>query len=168
VTSQQSDLLYTSTEAWNHARKISSSAHCAARVGTLAASHHRISRQEMVQQMQTEKVWRAVPRKTKKKKKNYNTILTYRKSLRALILPVVLYGCETWSLTLREERRLRVFDNRVLRRIFGPTWDEVTGGVEKTKSGAQWSVLLTKYYSGDRIVNNEMGGACSTYGGEVG
>jgi hypothetical protein len=43
------------------------------------------------------------------------------------ILPVVLYGCETWSLTLREERRLRVFENRVLRRIFGPKKDEVTG-----------------------------------------
>jgi len=42
-------------------------------------------------------------------------------------LPVVLYECETWSLTLREERRLRVFENRVLRRIFGPKRDEVTG-----------------------------------------
>jgi hypothetical protein len=40
---------------------------------------------------------------------------------------VVLYGCETWSLTLREEHRLRVFENRVLRRIFGPKRDEVTG-----------------------------------------
>jgi hypothetical protein len=47
--------------------------------------------------------------------------------LRATLLPVVLYGCETWSLTLREERRLRVFENRVLRRIFGPKRDEVTG-----------------------------------------
>ena len=43
------------------------------------------------------------------------------------VLPVVLYGCETWSLTLREERKLRVFENRVLRRIFGPRRDEVTG-----------------------------------------
>ena len=43
------------------------------------------------------------------------------------ILPVVLYGCETWSLPLREERRLRVFENRVLRRVFGPRRDEVTG-----------------------------------------
>jgi hypothetical protein len=43
------------------------------------------------------------------------------------ILPVVLYGCETWSLTLREEHRLTVHENRVLRRIFGPTRDEVTG-----------------------------------------
>jgi len=42
-------------------------------------------------------------------------------------LPVVLYGCETWSLTLREERRLRVFENRMLRGIFGPKRDEVTG-----------------------------------------
>jgi hypothetical protein len=40
---------------------------------------------------------------------------------------VVLYGCETWSLTLREEHRLRVFENRVLRRMFGPKRDEVTG-----------------------------------------
>jgi hypothetical protein len=46
---------------------------------------------------------------------------------RTIILPVVLFGCETWSLTLREERRLRVFENRVLRRIFGPKRDEVTG-----------------------------------------
>jgi hypothetical protein len=46
---------------------------------------------------------------------------------RTLILPVVLYGCETWTLTIREEHRLRVFENRVLRRIFGPKRDEVTG-----------------------------------------
>jgi hypothetical protein len=44
---------------------------------------------------------------------------------------VVLYGCETWSLTLREEHRLRVFENRLLRRIFGPKRDEVTGGWRK-------------------------------------
>jgi hypothetical protein len=46
---------------------------------------------------------------------------------KTIILPVVLYGCETWSLTLREERRLRVFENRVLRRIFGPKKVDVTG-----------------------------------------
>jgi hypothetical protein len=45
----------------------------------------------------------------------------------AIILPVVLYGCETWSLALREEHRLKVFENRVLRKIFGPKRDEVTG-----------------------------------------
>ena len=48
------------------------------------------------------------------------------KIYRTIILPVVLHGCETWSLTLRKERRLRVFENRVLRRIFGPKRDEVT------------------------------------------
>ena len=45
---------------------------------------------------------------------------------RTIILPVVVYGCETWSLAFREERRLRVFENRVLRRIFGPKRDDVT------------------------------------------
>jgi hypothetical protein len=49
------------------------------------------------------------------------------KIYRSIILPVVLYGCETWSLTFREERRLRVFENRVLRRVFGPRRGEVTG-----------------------------------------
>ena len=48
------------------------------------------------------------------------------KIYRNIILPVVLYGCETWSLTLREERGLRVFENRVLRSIFGPKRDQVT------------------------------------------
>jgi len=43
-----------------------------------------------------------------------------------------MYGCETWSLLLREERRLRVFENRVLRRIFGPKRDEVIGEERKT------------------------------------
>jgi hypothetical protein len=49
------------------------------------------------------------------------------KIYKTIILPVVLYGCETLSLTLREEHRLRVFEKRVLRRIFGPKSDEVTG-----------------------------------------
>ena len=49
------------------------------------------------------------------------------KIYRTIILPVVLYGCETWSLPLREERKLKVFENMVLRRIFGPRRDEVTG-----------------------------------------
>jgi hypothetical protein len=47
------------------------------------------------------------------------------------ILPAVLYGCETWSLTLREKHRLRVFENRVLRRIFESKRDEGTGGWRK-------------------------------------
>jgi hypothetical protein len=49
------------------------------------------------------------------------------KIYKTIILPVVLYRCETWSLTLREEHRLRVFENRVLRRIFGPKRDENGG-----------------------------------------
>jgi hypothetical protein len=49
------------------------------------------------------------------------------KVYRTIILPVVLYGSETWSVTLREEQRLRVFENRALRRIFGPKRDEATG-----------------------------------------
>ena len=52
------------------------------------------------------------------------------KIYRTIILPVVLYGCETWSLTLRDESRLRVFDKRVLRIVFGPERDEVTGNGE--------------------------------------
>jgi hypothetical protein len=50
---------------------------------------------------------------------------------KTIILPVVLYGYKTWSLTLREEHRLRVFENKVLKRIFGPKRDEVTGGWRK-------------------------------------
>ena len=49
------------------------------------------------------------------------------KIYRNIILPVVLYGCETWSLTLREEMKLRMFENMLLRRIFGPRSEEVTG-----------------------------------------
>jgi len=53
--------------------------------------------------------------------------LIFHSIYRTVILPVVLYGCETWSLTLREERKLRVFENRVLRKTFGPRRDKVTG-----------------------------------------
>ena len=50
---------------------------------------------------------------------------------RIIILPVVLCGCKTWTLTLREERRLKVFENRVLREIFGLRWGELTGETRK-------------------------------------
>ena len=60
------------------------------------------------------------------------------------MLSVVLYGCETWSLTLREERRLRVFENRVLRRVFGPTRDEVTG--EWSKNYIMRSLVISTPY----------------------
>jgi hypothetical protein len=57
------------------------------------------------------------------------------KVYKTTILPVVLCGCETWSLTLREEHSLRVFENRVLRRIFGPKRDEVKGKWRKLRNG---------------------------------
>jgi hypothetical protein len=56
------------------------------------------------------------------------------KIYKTTILPVVLYGCETWSLTLKEEHRRRVFENRVLRIIFGPKRDELTGERRKLHS----------------------------------
>jgi hypothetical protein len=52
---------------------------------------------------------------------------------KTIILLVIIYGCETWSLALREEHKLRVFENRVLRRIFGPKRDGVTGGWRKLR-----------------------------------
>jgi hypothetical protein len=72
-----------------------------------------------------------------------------------IILPVVWYGCETWSLTLREEHRLRVFEDRVLRRIFGPKRDEVTGEWRKLHN----EELHNLYSSPDiiRQVNSSQG-----------
>jgi hypothetical protein len=86
---------------------------------------------------------------------------------RTIILAVVLYGCETWSLTLREERRLSVLENRVLRRIFGPRRDEVTGEWRKLHN-EEWNDLYCSpsIFSGVEIENNEMVGSCSAYGGE--
>ena len=60
------------------------------------------------------------------------------KIYRTIILLIVLYGCETWSIIFWEERRLRVFENRVLRRVFGPKRDEVTG---------EWIKLLNEELS---------------------
>jgi len=84
------------------------------------------------------------------------------KIYRTIILPVVLYGCETWSLKLREERMLRVSENWVLRRIYGPKRDEVTGDWRKVLNDE-----LNDLYSSTNIVRvinsekNEMGGACN-------
>ncbi|KAJ4448654.1 hypothetical protein ANN_00044 [Periplaneta americana] len=84
---------------------------------------------------------------------------------KTVILPVVLYGCETWTLTLREEQRLRVFENKVLRKIFGAKKDEVTGEWRKLHN-----TELHALYSSPDIIRNiksrrfEMGRACSTYG----
>jgi hypothetical protein len=71
------------------------------------------------------------------------------KVYRSIILPVVLYGCEIWSLTLREKRRLRVFENGVLRRLFWSKKDEVTGEWRKLHNEELNDLYFSKYYSGD-------------------
>ena len=76
---------------------------------------------------------------------------------KTIILPVLLYGCETRPLTLREECRLRVFENKILRRIFGPRKDE----------NGEWRRLHNEelHSHGDQIYKVEMGRACSQNGG---
>jgi len=64
---------------------------------------------------------------------------------------------------LREERRLRVFENRVLRRIFGPKRGELTGEWRKLHNEELNDLTRIKFCSGDQIEKNEMGGSCSTY-----
>jgi hypothetical protein len=71
------------------------------------------------------------------------------KIYKTLILPVVLFGCETWSLTLREVLKLRVFENRVLRRIFEPKRGEATGEWRKLHSGE-----LHNFYSSPDIIRH--------------
>ena len=87
------------------------------------------------------------------------------KIYRTILLAVVLYGCDTWSLTLRDERRLMVFENRLLRRIFGPMRDEVTG---------EWRKLLNEelnelYCSPDivRVTKMRWGRYVARMGGDV-
>jgi hypothetical protein len=85
------------------------------------------------------------------------------KMYRIIILPVVLCGCEIWSLILREDCRLRVFENMVLRRIFGPKNHEVKGDWRRLRNKELYAVLLIKYHSGNRIRKTEVGRTCSTY-----
>ena len=68
-------------------------------------------------------------------------------------LPVVLYGCETWSLSLRKEHRLRVFENKILRKIFGAKRDEITGEWRKLHNAE----LHALFYSPNiiRILNRD-------------
>jgi hypothetical protein len=85
---------------------------------------------------------------------------------KTIILPVVLYGCGTWSLTVREEHKLRVFENKVLRRILGPKRDRVTGGWRKLHNEE-----LHNLYSSPSIIKiiveeDEVGGTCGTNGRE--
>ena len=100
---------------------------------------------------------------------SFNLLSTHLKIkiYRNLIFPVVFYGYETWSLILWEERTLRVFENMVLGRLFGPKRDEVTGDWKKLHNKE-----LSDLYSLPNIVRvmkmgkNVMDRACSTYGGE--
>jgi len=77
-----------------------------------------------------------------------------------------LYGCETWSLILREERRLQVFENRVLRRIFRPKRGEVTGEWRKLHNEGLNDLYCPPILFGHQIEKNEMGGKCSACGRE--
>jgi hypothetical protein len=87
------------------------------------------------------------------------------KTYRTIILPVILYGCETWSLTLREKCRLRVIENKVLSRIFRPTGDEVT-----RKGSRLHNKEFYALYSPNNIrvikSRRQMGGASGMYGGK--
>jgi hypothetical protein len=86
-------------------------------------------------------------------------------SYKTIILPVILYGYGTWSLTLKEEHRLRVFDIRVLRRIFGPKREEVAGDWRRLHNEE-----LHNLYTSPNIISmmlsrvGEIGGICSTHG----
>jgi hypothetical protein len=73
-------------------------------------------------------------------------------------LPVAVYECETWLLTLREEHRLRMFENRVLRRMFEPKRDEVIGDWRKLHNDEINELYSLKFCSGNQIEDNEMGG----------
>jgi hypothetical protein len=88
------------------------------------------------------------------------------KVCRSTILPVDLCGCESWSVALSEGHRRKVFENRVLRKIFEPDRDDVTGNEEGyiKRSSKIRSLLLTKNYLAGQVKKNEMGGACGTYG----
>jgi hypothetical protein len=87
------------------------------------------------------------------------------KIYRTIIMPVVLYGFETWSLTLREERRLRVFENRVLTRLFGPKRDKGIGEWRKLHNeelnDLSSSLIIIQVIKS----RSQIGGACSKYGG---
>jgi hypothetical protein len=80
-----------------------------------------------------------------------------------IILPVVLYGRETWSLTLREEHKLRAFENRMPRNIFGPKMVEVTGGWRKLHNEELHDMYsLPSIMRNYQVEEDEVGGACNT------
>jgi hypothetical protein len=75
-----------------------------------------------------------------------------------------LYGCEIWSVTLREEYGVKVFEKRALRKIFGSRREEVTGEWRRLRNEQHYALLLSKCYSDDHIKKNGMIKACATYG----
>jgi len=79
-----------------------------------------------------------------------------------------LYWCETWSPSLREEHRLRLFESRVLRNLFWPKRDKVTGEWRSLHNEELYDLylLVSKYYSGHQIMKNERGRACGMKGEE--
>jgi hypothetical protein len=77
-------------------------------------------------------------------------------------LPVVLYGCKTWSLALREEHRLRTLENMVLRRIFRPNEDEIIGGWRKLLNEELHNLRFARYNQNNQVKEDEMGRVCST------
>ena len=82
-------------------------------------------------------------------------------------MPVVLYDCESWSLTQREEHKKRVSENRVFRRIFGYTKDKLTGEWRKLYNDDLDDLQRAQdIFRVKKIEKNEMGGACSTNGRE--
>ena len=88
------------------------------------------------------------------------------KMYRIITLLVVLYGCKTWSLTLKEENSLRVFENRVLRSILEPTIDEVTEESRRLHNKELYALCSSPYII--RVIKSrrEMGRACGTHGEE--
>jgi hypothetical protein len=87
------------------------------------------------------------------------------KIYRTTILPVVLYGCETWSLTLREEHRLCVLESKVLKRLYGPRSDKVTREWKKNYVMRSLVICTQQILFADQIEKNEMG-ECSMFVGE--
>jgi hypothetical protein len=85
------------------------------------------------------------------------------KTYGTIILPAVLYECETWFFPLRKEHRLRAFENRVLRGVFGAKMDEVTGKWRKIHNGELNDLYTLPNIIRPCIKKDEMGGECSTY-----
>jgi hypothetical protein len=96
------------------------------------------------------------------------TILTLSKNsvqiYKTIILPVVLYGCGTWPPTLKEEHRLRVFENRVFKRILGPRREKVIDGWKNCLMRSILTSASCQILSDDQNEQDEMGGTCGTTG----